>query len=325
MSNVSSALSADLSKLDMISAASTSPPAFMNDCSTTTSVSSLMSSCYSFQSSQSLDNNNVTTSTNKRRLQPRTNPNYINVDFINTKNGSLIKNTYIKLQYLNNNSSGSEAQGDAVAIIADKNQKLSDSFPSPLASVSMQSTSSRSSGKGSTVSQAVLLLISLLNNNYIKTPKKSSKKKSSDEALVAVTTAAAAATPAAAYLSQSSSMNTVCSFTNACLKNSKSLEAPHIDEGEQQQQQQQQACLSLDDSSSATLISETSMNNSDSCSHRANDSSFRNGGKKKLMMSFKSANDVTSSLKKNYSASLNKKNPEKNCSILSGSFNYLVY
>ena len=70
--------------------------------SNTNSASSLMSSCYSFQS---IENNSPSsgTSTQKRRLQPRTNPNYINVDFINTRNGSLIKNTYVKLQVNNLN------------------------------------------------------------------------------------------------------------------------------------------------------------------------------------------------------------------------------
>ena len=55
-------------------------------------------------SNNSNSNSNTTTLNRKRRLQPRTNPNYINVDLINRNDGSLIKNTYIKLQDLSNTS-----------------------------------------------------------------------------------------------------------------------------------------------------------------------------------------------------------------------------
>lgn len=47
-------------------------------------------------------NTNNTTTTTQRRLLPRTNPNYVNVDLIDSNNGkTTIKNTYVRLQDLN--------------------------------------------------------------------------------------------------------------------------------------------------------------------------------------------------------------------------------
>ena len=48
-------------------------------------------------------NTNITTATTtQRRLLPRTNPNYVNVDLIDSNNGkTTIKNTYVRLQDLN--------------------------------------------------------------------------------------------------------------------------------------------------------------------------------------------------------------------------------
>lgn len=58
-----------------------------------------VSTSFSFGSGGEASNSSPATGTYKRRLQPRTNPNYVNVDYVNANNGSLqVKNTYIKLQ-----------------------------------------------------------------------------------------------------------------------------------------------------------------------------------------------------------------------------------
>ncbi|CAF0922158.1 unnamed protein product [Brachionus calyciflorus] len=57
----------------------------------------------SFQSTNSFQNlvNSSSFDTKTRPIQPRTNPNYINVDLIDKGSGSVLKNTYIKLKEIN--------------------------------------------------------------------------------------------------------------------------------------------------------------------------------------------------------------------------------
>ena len=161
--------------------------------------SPLATSCYSFKSSQSLEsttsmvqsqinsnsttnnsnNNNNNNNNTKRRLAPRTNPNYVNVDFVNTKNGSLIKNTYVRLQDLANENEISETQ---------------------------QSTPVVSFKANNTLSQSIFILLSLLTNTSSKV---SSSKKEPKEPIKSVQLNLTAST---------SSMNTICSM-NMKLKN----------------------------------------------------------------------------------------------------------
>ena len=158
--------------------------------------SPLATSCYSFKSSQSLEstlsilqsqtNNNSTTNANtnnnnnsnnnstntKRRLAPRTNPNYVNVDFVSTKNGSLIKNTYVRLQDLANENEISESQ---------------------------QTTPATSFKANNSLSQSIFILLSLLTN----TSQVSSSKKELKQPIKSVKLN---------LTSSTSSMNTICSM-----------------------------------------------------------------------------------------------------------------
>ena len=124
----------------------------------------------------------------KRRLQPRTNPNYVNVDFIDSKNGSLIKNTYVKLQDLTNESSVSSSSSSVVVETKPRNGKHCRKRSATLFAETDQLQNNPSF---TNLSQSILLLISLLNA----TKKKNIVKNKSKNMLTA----------------SSTSMNTLCS------------------------------------------------------------------------------------------------------------------
>jgi len=276
--------------------------------------SSLIGSCYSFQSIDTPNSNSIlpTTNTNtaKRRLQPRTNPNYINVDFINTKNGSLIKNTYIKLQDLTNNSENSPSENTIA-------NKLDESISSTTATTTTTTANNKSAqistgskSSFSTVSQAVLLLISLLNNTASRTLEKKSKTvRTSTRLEKSISSEVANVDLNSISNINNKKSSTVCSINNV------KLSFEH------------QANLSLG-SSSVTLISENSeftnnTNNINTDLSLLNSSTMsRLGNEKKKIVSVQSAMDM-GNLKKGpngYSASLTKKNLEKNNVILKTEF-----
>lgn len=100
-----------------------------------------------------------TLSRNKRRLQPRTNPNYINVDLVNRNDGSLIKNTYVKLQDL--------PPVSAANTLEKKSTAAAEPADSPQNSTSSMSHSNSSSKLNNSLSKAALLLLNILSDkNY---------------------------------------------------------------------------------------------------------------------------------------------------------------
>lgn len=173
--------------------------------------------------------------------------------------------------------------------------KVSPAKKNPLSS---RNLSNQTQNSFSTISQAVLLLISLLNSS-VKAPEKQqneTKKHSSNNKT---------APTRPTNLSQSASINTVCSLNNIYSKMNNEVLSRH-----------EQMCLSLG-SSSATLISENSLNNADMPANTASNTTSRLN--KKRMMTFKSAADMNAirNNNMNYSASLTKNNLEKNRAILS--------
>lgn len=125
----------------------------------------------------------------KRRLQPRTNPNYVNVDFIDSKNGSLIKNTYVKLQDLTNESTVSSSSSSIVVEAKPRNGKHCRKRSATLFTEPDHQLQNNPSFTN--LSQSILLLISLLN-----TTKKKNILKSKSKTILT---------------SSSTSMNTLCS------------------------------------------------------------------------------------------------------------------
>ena len=70
------------------------------------------SKCNNSTSVQQQPHSQPATMTTQRRLLPRTNPNYVNVDLIDSNNGkTTIKNTYVKLQDLNGRSGNGGIHG----------------------------------------------------------------------------------------------------------------------------------------------------------------------------------------------------------------------
>ncbi len=188
----------------------------------TSIINSPLSSCYSFKSTQSIESNSNTLN-KKRRLAPRTNPNYVNVDFVNTKNGTLIKNTYVRLQDLTN-----ENELDTSRTLYD--DEMSSSTP-------VANNVTTSNNNNSTLTQAIFILISLLSTNtggISKPVRKNNNKITIQEPKLS---------------SSSSSMNTICSLTNST-KNGKSFKNISLNNDQ---------TFSLC-SSSATIITDSNVN-----------------------------------------------------------------
>lgn len=116
----------------------------------------------SFLSSHSLVSSSsfCADSAQKRPVQPRTNPNYINVDLIDSQNGSLLKNTYVKVQEINNvNSFNKKASSENVAGRRNFFYKKMNSRAKLCSS-----TSSLNNCSSFELSQVTILLIALLSS-----------------------------------------------------------------------------------------------------------------------------------------------------------------
>ena len=226
----------DFSRLEMSTFMKLKPTTIdTNDESNSSNLHSPLSSCYSFKSSQSLESTLSMIQNNqlnkKRRLAPRTNPNYVNVDFVNTKNGSLIKNTYVRLQDLTNENE------------SDLNDKLSQRY---LNCDDQMCVSSTPAANSQSLSQAILILLSLLTNS---TGRRNQMNKESTEQKSTLVNLS----------SSSSSMNTICSL-NMKIKNLKSIDNNYKNISNDQ-------TFSLC-SSSATLISDYNQTNTLSRTNR---------------------------------------------------------
>jgi hypothetical protein len=98
----------------------------------------------------------------KRRMIPRTNPNYINVDFIDFKNGSTVKSTYINVQDINETLPSQVSKSEKLERKRKTNAKEEASFVDKLNNDF--SYSRDQFYKYPEIYQATLILLSILKN-----------------------------------------------------------------------------------------------------------------------------------------------------------------
>jgi hypothetical protein len=114
-------------------------------------------------------------STTQRRLLPRTNPNYVNVDLIDSNNGkTTIKNTYVKLQDLNGRCSLGVNGGNGGSEKENTNDEEEEERKPKMTTISSSSSAFNSLRRSTTTTnefssdlyqQATLLLLSILKNS----------------------------------------------------------------------------------------------------------------------------------------------------------------